>query len=197
MKSRRKTIRIKGYDYSQAGAYFITICANKGEFFFGEISKSDVVLTDIGIVAQKYWAANIHHFKNVKLDQFVIMPNHIHGIIILRDQSLQISKKPAVGVQYIEPLRKHRYQHIIPKSIGSIIRSYKSAVTRWCNVNRHEYFRWQRNFYEHIIRSDKELERVREYIFNNPLKWQIDRENPDSVNFDIAHDDYFRKLYDN
>jgi REP element-mobilizing transposase RayT len=93
------------------------------------------------------------------------MPNHIHFIISI------------VGVQYIEPLR-NEYQKIIPKSIGSIVRSYKASVTRWCKDHSFEKFNWQKNFYEHIIRNDEDFFRIREYIRNNPLQWELDVENP-------------------
>jgi len=92
-----------------------------------------------------------------KLDEFIIMPDHLHGILIIKN----------TGVQYIEPLR-HQYQKIIPKSIGSIVRSYKASVTRWCNKNQLENFKWQRNYYERIITNQKELKNIRNYIKTNP-----------------------------
>jgi REP element-mobilizing transposase RayT len=104
------------------------------------------------------------------LDEFVVMPNHIHGIIII---------KP-VGVQHVEPLR-NKFQHIIPASIGSIIRSFKGSVTRICRQQGFTNFRWQRNYYERIIRDDNELNRIREYIIDNPAQWLDDHESPTST----------------
>mgnify|MGYP001114696632 CR=1 FL=1 len=153
-----------------SGAYFVTICCHNRECLFGEIADDGIKLNLIGEISKKYWLRINEHYKNTNLDNFIIMPNHIHGIIIINN---------IVGVQYIEPLH-NEYQHIIPKSIGSIIRTYKSTVSRWCNKNGYNNFKWQRNYYEHIIRNEKELNQIREYIINNPLKWEFDEENPNS-----------------
>lgn len=155
----------------------------------GNINSEIAELFSTGNVAKKFWLEIPKHFQNVELDQFIIMPNHIHGIIMIYDH------KP-VGVQYIEPLRESKYQHIIPGSIGSIIRSYKSAVTRWCNKNNQQNFQWQRNYYERVVRNENELNQIREYIQNNPLKWELDRENPESKNFNLDHDLYWREIYE-
>ena len=169
-KHQRRSIRLRDYDYSQAGAYFITICTHKKEYAFGDIRDGKIELTAIGKIASKYWIEIPEHFDAVELDEFVVMPNHIHGIVIINH----------VGVQNFEPLR-HKYQHVIPKSIGSIIRAYKSMVSHWCKANGHDHFRWQRNFYEHVIRNEDDLDEIREYIVNNPLKWDLDSENPNNV----------------
>ena len=127
----------------------------------------------VGEIANKYWNEILEHFNNFELDEYVIMPNHIHGILIINE----------VAVQNLEPLpipnnkSIHRYQHIIPRSIGPVIRSFKSSVTHWCKQNGFKNFRWQRNFYEHIIRDENELTRIRKYINENPLKWDSDKEN--------------------
>ena len=169
-KHERRSIRLRDYDYSQAGAYFITICTHKKEYAFGDIRDGKIELAAIGKIASKYWIEIPEHFDAVELDEFVVMPNHIHGIVIINH----------VGVQNFEPLR-HKYQHVIPKSIGSIIRAYKSMVSHWCRNNGHNYFRWQRNYYEHVIRNEDDLDEIREYIVNNPLKWHLDSENPNNV----------------
>lgn len=169
-KRRRRSIRLKDYDYSQAGAYFVTICTYNKECVFGDIKDGKIELSEIGKVASKYWVEIPEHFSCVQLDEFVVMPNHIHGIVIIN----------SVGVQNFEPLQ-HKYQHIIPKSIGSIIRTYKSAVSHWCKTNGYVHFRWQRNYYEHVIRNANDLYEIREYIVNNPLKWDLDTENPQNV----------------
>jgi REP element-mobilizing transposase RayT len=167
-KFKRRSVRLPEYDYSRSGAYFITICSFNKEMIFGKIANGKNVLSGAGEIAKKYLLEIPNHFENVFVDEYIIMPNHIHFILTI------------VGVQNFEPLR-NEYQKIIPKSIGSIIRSYKSAVTRWCRINGSAKFRWQRNFFEHIIRNDKDLFRIREYILNNPLKWEIDEENPDRI----------------
>ena len=128
-----------------------------------------MILSEIGKIVFDYWFEIPKHFQNVKLDEFCVMPNHIHGILLLNN----------VGVQNFEPLR-NKFQHIIPKSIGSIIRTYKTAVTHWSKQNDYNFF-WQRNFYEHIIRNENELNEIREYINNNPLQWELDNENPENI----------------
>jgi len=170
-KHHRRSIRLKEYDYSQAGGYFITICIQDSKHIFGRIRDGFVELSKIGKIANEFWFEIPKHFEDVELDEFVIMPNHLHGIICINDMD--------VGVQNFEPLQKQsRFQHIITKSIGSIIRAYKSSVTHWCRQNGYEGFRWQRNYWEHVIRNEEKLYKIRQYIQNNPLKWHLDRENP-------------------
>ena len=105
------------------------------------------------------------------------MPNHLHGILNIVSGGIESVDGQFVGVQHVEPLRIHQYQKIIPKSIGSIIRSYKASVTRWCRQNGHAYFIWQRNYFEHIIRNEKSLHQIRQYIMNNATTWAEDEEN--------------------
>ncbi|MCI0708340.1 MAG: hypothetical protein L0Y80_12750 [Ignavibacteriae bacterium] len=172
-KFHRRSIRLKEYDYSQEGAYFITICTYERECVFGNIVEEKMNLSSIGKIADECWVKIPEHFPNVQLDEHVVMPNHIHGILCITDR---------VGVQYIEPLqRQNRYQHVIPKSLGSIIRSYKAAVTRISHRNKSLEFKWQRDYYEHIIRNEKELIRIRQYIADNVLRWFYDEENPINV----------------
>ena len=197
---RRRSIRLKDYDYSQSGLYFITICTANKYCLLGTDSEYSVNLSNIGEIARDCWLEIPSHFNNAKLDEFVVMPNHIHGIIVLTDneekraenfQPLQ-SHKQNVGVQYIEPTLPHnRFQHITPKSLGSIIRSYKAAVTRQCHKDKICEIVWQKNYYERIIRSEKELNCLREYIANNPQNWSLDRENPDSENYDLGLIEYW------
>ena len=166
---KRQSIRLKDYDYSQAGVYFLTICVKDKQCFFGEIINDEMVFNDIGKIAEKFWRDIPVHYPNIELDEFIIMPNHIHGILVI------------VGIQHVEPLpRRHEYQKTIPKSIGSIIRIYKASVTNWCRNNGFEFFQWQRNYYEHIIRSEKQLKAIREYIRNNPYNWPKDSEYPNN-----------------
>ena len=169
MKSaQRKSIRLKEYDYSQSGAYFITICTQNRKWLFGNIVEAKdyspvtkMILNDPGGMVEKCWNEIPKHFPNVELDEFVIMPNHVHGIVVI------------VGVQNVEP-RRNRYQHIIPRSIGSIVRGFKIGVTKRFREKSPEISEWQRNYYEHVIRDDDDLNRVREYIQNNPRNWTTD-----------------------
>lgn len=205
---RRRSIRLKDYDYSQSGLYFITICTANKHCLFCTDSEDFGNLSHMGKIARDYWLEIASHFKNAKLDVFVVMPNHIHGIIVMTEneekraeniQPLQPHEQN-VGVQYIEPssphnkiqhieptLRQNRFQYITPRSIGSIVRSYKAAVTRQCRKDEFCEIVWQRNFYERVIRSEKELNRLREYIANNPLNWSLDKENPGSDNYELGY----------
>jgi putative transposase len=189
MNKDRKNIRLRGYDYSQYGWYFITICVYNRYPVLGDVRNATVILSAIGKQADRFWQELPQHFGNVKLDQYIIMPNHVHGVILITDEIKN------VGVQNFEPLQ-HKFQHIIPRSIGSAVRTYKAAVTSWCKNNRFANFKWQRNYYEHIARSEEELSRIREYIRYNPVNWALDRENPLSKNFNIEHDRYWKGIYE-
>jgi putative transposase len=129
----------------------------------------------IGEIAKKYWTEIPDHYPNVTLDEFVIMPDHLHGILQICD----VAAKNSVGVRHGEPLptRRNEYQHVIPKSLGIIINHFKSAVTRWCNENGFPQFKWQRSFYDHIIRDEQSLFQIRQYIRDNPADWLGDKEN--------------------
>lgn len=170
---RRRSIRLSKYDYSQAGWYFVTICSKDRQCLFGNIVNGKMVLSGIGQEAAKCWEEIPNHFPNVSLDEYVVMPNHVHGII-------RISKtQDAVGVQDFEPLPNpmHQFQKTIPKSLGSIIRGYKIGVTKSARKQNPDFILWQRNYYEHIIRDEEDLNRIREYIIYNPAKWSEDIEN--------------------
>jgi REP element-mobilizing transposase RayT len=185
IRHQRKSVRGKKYDCSRPGKYFITICTHNYECILGEILNEEMRLNDAGNIAEKCWKEIPNHFQNVKLDEFVVMPNHVHGIAVL-NESVGIeyiqpnTKNINAGIQNLEPLQ-NTYQHIIPKSLGSIIRSYKAAVAHECKKNDHPDFRWQRSFYEHIIRNDRELHNIRNYITNNVLQWTFDKDNPENI----------------
>ncbi len=159
-KHQRKSIRIRGYDYSRACIYFISMCISGRQCSLGRIENGRMKLSSVGELARTYWQEIPDHSHHAELNRYVIMPNHIHGILILNHHK-------HAGVQNFEPLpipknhQFHRYQHVIPQSIGSIIRSFKSAVTHWCRQNGFLNFRWQRNYYEHFIRGEKELAQIR------------------------------------
>lgn len=165
-KFRRRSIRLPEYDYSKPNAYFITICSYNKKQIFGKVSNSKIMLSKIGKIAEKYLIEIPNHFNDVFIDEYVIMPDHIHLIISI------------VGVQNFEPQR-NEYQKIIPKSIGSIIRAYKASVTTRCRTEGYKRNIWQRNYFEHIIRNDEDHFRIREYIQNNHLRWELDEEIPE------------------
>ena len=177
---QRRSIRLKGYGYSQAGAYFITVYTQNHEHLLGEISDAEMLINAWGNIIQECWYDLPNHYPGLKLDIFVVMPNHMHGIIIINDTN---------RVDNIESDTEHRvptYEQFgksIPNSISTIIRSYKSAVTKKINELRKTYNKkiWQPRFYDRIIRNEKELNKIRKYIINNPLKWQYDKENLNNI----------------
>lgn len=196
-KHRRRSIRLKDYDYSSDGLYFITICCHGRNHLFGHISvgvnshllgnnqsdsqSSRMILNLAGSIANRCWQNIPAHFPHVILHEYVIMPIHVHGIIELKNDVDQAN----VGVEDFQPLpqptenriRKNEYQKMIPRSVGSIIRGYKIGATKelrselgyptTINV-------WQSNYYEHIIRDEISFSNIRNYIINNPLKWKED-----------------------
>jgi REP element-mobilizing transposase RayT len=171
-KHHRRSIRIKGYDYSRAGAYFVTICTHGRECLFGEIMDGEMRLNDAGQAAQAEWVRLPERFQSIELDEFVIMPNHLHGIILVE-----------AGLAPPDGGAPNRGAASSAPTLGNILRAFKSisaiAVNRL--LGRSGRSLWQRNYYEHIVRSENELAHIREYIANNPTQWALDRENPDCV----------------
>lgn len=169
----RRSIRLKNFDYSKEGAYYISLCTYNKEYLFGEIKNKEMILNVNGKAVDVFWHEIPLHYPEVELDEYIIMPNHIHGIIFIN----------TADVQDFKPLRKkipeqtNKYQHIIPGSIGSIIRGFKIGATKWFKANTEISPVWQRNYYEHIIRDDEDLNRIREYIKSNPMNWDKDDEN--------------------
>lgn len=171
----RRSIRLKDYDYSQMGAYFVTIYAHKRECLFGEISQDVMILNEIGNVARSNWIAIPEHFAHVDLDAFVVMPNHVHGILLFEfDNSRQKRSSQPLAKQ--NPIIGAK-----SGSLGAVVGSYKASVTKQVNqiFNQQPQHVWQRNYYERIIRNERELLAIRTYIENNSLKWQLDTENLD------------------
>ncbi len=164
----RRLNRLKDYDYSQPGAYFITICTKKRGCLLGEIEKDRMKVNHYGEIVRLSWLELPQHYSNVELDAFVIMPNHIHGIIFLTDVGAGLKPAPTAS-----PRDK---RHGLPE----IIRAFKTFSSRQINKFRNMPGTsvWQRNYYEHVIRKDESLAQIREYIETNPLRWALDKENP-------------------
>jgi putative transposase len=180
-KHHRRSIRLPDHDYTSPGAYFVTIRTHQGKLLFGEVVDGEMRLTEWGQLVSDCWLQIPEHFAHVKLDTWVVMPNHLHGILVIIN--------PVVGAQHAAPLPPaplppaplpSRRTNIQSGSLGAIVRSFKSAVTR--RINRMWGTPgtpvWQRNYYEHIIRNDAALERIREYIQHNPARWSEDRLHP-------------------
>lgn len=174
-KYRVGSSRLKGFDYSMNGAYFITICTKNRMPFFGEIENEKMKLNALGEQADYYWRQIPQHFSMVKLDFFVVMPDHIHGIIFI-DDSLAGTERQNIGVetQDFASLRKGYYKNKFgpqSKNLSSIIRGFKIGMTKY--ANRHNiHFSWQNRFHDRIIRSKKELNNIRHYIELNPMNWE-------------------------
>jgi REP element-mobilizing transposase RayT len=174
----RRSTRLKGYDYTLPTAYFVTLVTWQRELLFGEIVDGDVRLNDIGEIVRYgwLWTEEIRR-PEVSLDEFIIMPNHLHGIIVIHD----LIPSP-VGATRGSPLQKHEYppRGPKPKSLGALIAGFKSSVTK--RVNKHRNLPghpiWQRNYFDRIIRDEEELNAVRKYIQSNPSHWEKDEENP-------------------
>lgn len=165
---------MKDYDYASAGEYFITICTYNRECLFGAVVNEEMQLSSIGKIVWEEWEKTPAIRSNVSLHVFVIMPNHIHGIIIIQDDS-GIQKRSTVGTHGGASLQRQ------PRSLGSIIAGFKLAATKRVNERRNTPRAplWQPIFYDRIIRGEKELSNIRDYILNNPLQWYCDEENPD------------------
>lgn len=172
----RRSIRLKGYDYSQTGVYFVTICAYKRECLFGEINNSVMSLNKFGQIVRDEWIKTKIIRSKIKLDEFMIMPNHFHGIIIIFDNDRRgTGQNNCRGTGHRAPTVE-QFGKPTHNSIPTIIRSFKSVVTKRINQLRKipDASVWQRNYYEHVIRHDDEFNRIREYIINNPLNWRDD-----------------------
>lgn len=190
-KPNRRSIRLKGYDYSQEGLYFVTLCCQDRICRFGKVVNGEMVLNEAGKVAENCWLQISEHFPNVALHEFVIMPNHVHGIIEITvgaNQHLPTNDitdnraKDFLSSDNNFPKTQNRAKDVSPQrpkgtsqTIGSIIRGFKIGVTKWVRENTDIYNLWQRNYYEHIIRSEKSYHNISNYIQNNPLNWTEDK----------------------
>ena len=170
-RHRRRSIRLKDYDYAQPGAYFVTICTHGRVCLFGDIVDGQMVFNPLGQIVHDEWLHTPEIRSEVELDAFQVMPNHFHAIVMVTHSP---SPKPTVGAHGRAPL------HRPPKSLGSIIAGFKAAATKRVNQLRGApgIPVWQRNYYEHVIRDEGKLDTIRQYIVDNPAKWAEDPENP-------------------
>ncbi|AFK04297.1 hypothetical protein Emtol_3164 [Emticicia oligotrophica DSM 17448] len=183
-KYRIASARASWWDYGWNGAYFITICTKNMDHFFGEIENGQMRLSKIGILADVFWHEIKNHTENIELGTFVVMPNHIHGILVLdKPENKIIETVETLHATSLPATQKNQFMSAIsPKSnsVSTIIRSYKSAVTKHCNRlkltdENSLIFAWQTRFHDHIIRNDVEYQRINDYIENNPLNWEYDK----------------------
>jgi putative transposase len=206
-KHHRHSIRLAGYDYSRAWAYFVTICTQDRECFLGDVIENQMILNQNGIIVRDCWFELLKVFNNIRLPDVVIMPNHIHGIIIIQYQIK--NHRSCRGLIHQTPdadLIHHPHDvdliHQIPDmdlvenpewilmripslTLGKIIRHFKAQVTINIRKNSAVHFQWQRNYYEEIIRNNKEMEYKRGYIINNPSQWEVDEVNPKNIKKEV------------
>jgi REP element-mobilizing transposase RayT len=181
----RHSIRLREYDYSQTGAYFVTVCTKDRESLFGEIVNGEMKLNDVGRMVESIWNELPHPYKGVETDEFVVMPNHFHGIIILVGAgpcACPVNEKSSYDTG-------GQPRGVAPTlSLPDIVHRFKSLTTTRYKKGVAQFDwplfpgkLWQRNYYEHVIRNEEELLQIREYIITNPIKWVLDEENPNQV----------------
>jgi putative transposase len=169
----RRSIRLKGYDYTQPGAYFVTIVADQGKNLFGVVIKEKMNLSPLGEIIRIEWIHSIGIRKEIVLheDEFVIMPNHIHGIVWIVAEGFD-EVRPTEGITLSNTLKPNQ-----SRSLGGFIAGFKASVTSRARRELNITNIWQRNYYEHIVRNEDELKKIWDYIDNNPQKWFEDRYN--------------------
>lgn len=205
----RKSIRLKGWDYRNPGLYFITICTKNRIHHFGEINNGIMGLSVPGCLAHYYWRQIPDHHPNVALDEFIVMPNHLHGIVGIESVGSSMYRDPNTDAMNHVPTDEDyitddnhtivpvgpsihggrktggaTWEHnpmLYDNHLGKIIRRYKGRCTYEIRKRDYSDFAWQSRFYDHIIRNEESLNRIREYIATNPLRWHLDRENPNWV----------------
>jgi len=160
MNQFRRINRLTKYDYSQLGYYFITACCDRKIEYFGQVENGVMKLNECGQAANNIWLEIPQHYKNIGIDEFIVMPNHMHGIIVIQDVV------QATG---------------LPAGLSQVVGSYKNVVSKRIRQEVLKEFAWQPSFYDHVIRKEDSLDKIREYITNNPLKWELDRNNPSNL----------------
>lgn len=203
-RHNRKSIRLKGYDYSQSGLYFITICCQDRKHRFGHVAQGQMILNEYGQIAHDQWFKLPTRFPHIELDAFQVMPNHIHGIIVLVNVGATLAVAPTDGNAHPDDDARARHHYdahlkiddratarvaqtvaptVAPTTIGDIVGAYKSLVSNACldiykQKNRTMGKLWQRNYHEHIIRNDRAYQNIQRYIHDNPSKWDEDTVSP-------------------
>ncbi len=230
----RRSIRLRGYDYSQSGAYFVTICTQNRECMFGKIVDGEMVLNDPGRMVKKWYQELENKFPDIRCDEYIVMPNHFHGVVVNVGADLRVCPETDLRVcpsdvrsrnngqsRRIAPTKPREHigdnhdsdnhktdEHMEPgepepdahETTGAHTGAPLRAVVQWFKtITTNEYIRgvkqcgwprfdgklWQRNYWEHIVRNENELNRLRQYIIDNPAKWEHDRENPAVVGADL------------
>lgn len=204
-RHHRRSIRLRGYDYAQAGAYFVTLCTQDRACLFGDVVDGAMRLTDAGAIVDDVWRAIPDHFPGVRVDEYVIMPNHVHGVLVF---NVDVDDATVVGATHASPLPGTHADTVVGgdddapdvpamctpiesarprgpsrRSLGAVVGTFKSAATKRINEHRGTPGAsvWQRNYYEHIVRHEEDLVRIRQYIRDKPAQWAFDRESPTRI----------------
>jgi putative transposase len=184
---QRRSIRLKAYDYRQSGAYFVTIVTQNRRCLFGDVVDGKMRLNDAGQMVLAVWAGLSSNYSGVETDHFFAMPNHVHGVIVLVGVGPGTSAYSGGQPQGVAPTKTGSAAASVtrPLSLSDVIHRFKTLTTQryalgvngsgWTRFNRRL---WQRNYFEHVIRNEDSLNRIRRYILDNPLRWEFDRENP-------------------
>ena len=199
-RHNRRSVRLKGYDYSKGGMYFITICIKDRHCFFGKIEDGKMILNETGSIANKYLQEIPDHYPHTEMGEYIVMPNHVHLVLILKQTTtgdVTVGTRHDVGTRHGVSLptdvgddiigtrhgvslprdaetHTNQFGKPIAGSVSMIMNQYKSSVKQWCNNNGCEYFQWQSRFYDHVIRDEKSFKTISNYIKNNPANWNED-----------------------
>jgi REP element-mobilizing transposase RayT len=184
-KHHRRSIRLQGYDYSQAGYYFVTICCYQRQCLFGEVIDGVMQLNQYGEIVSETYQWLSQRYPYFDFDEWIIMPNHFHAIMVLTDTSCRGDSRIALTmrtaltiIQHTQPINSQPKR----KPLGRLIGAFKTVSTKQINLIRNTQGTpvWQRNYYKYIIRNEESLNKIREYIINNPLSWQLDQLHPNN-----------------
>jgi REP element-mobilizing transposase RayT len=167
---QRKPNRLKNFNYSSSGYYFVTMCTKNRQEYFGNIINNKMILNEYGKITEHYWLEIPKHFNNVKLDEFIVMPNHVHGIIVIKNIFNPVGNRHACSLQNAICRRQNQL-------LSNIINLYKSTTSKFIHRSGINSFRWQKSFYDHIIRNEYSLFGILQYIRDNPRNWDEDRNN--------------------
>ena len=168
-RHRRRSIRLRGYDYRGAGIYFVTLCTASRACLFGDVVDDEMRLHPIGAIVREEWLRTPELRPSVELDEYVVMPNHVHGLLVINDAG------PMRASTETRPVKG-----LMPGSVGAIVGQFKSVTTKRVRREFGQAGRrlWQRNYFERIVRDEEALDRIRRYIIANPANWAKDPENP-------------------
>lgn len=162
-----KQFRLPGYDYSQNGYYFVTICTHEKIDYFGKIINNQIQLSEIGKIVFNHWYEICTHFNNINLDEFIVMTNHIHGILIINNKNIVDINPEGRNMPWHVPTKINQFSKPIPKSLSMIINHFKGSVVKKCHQKQLK-FKWQPRFHDHVIRNEKEYFAIKQYIRDNP-----------------------------